>query len=163
MSIIYRKTEKGHIEIKTRANRLAQRLRAVLILIDGKTTDDDLIRMILGDTEEILQTLLNMAYIEVISVSREVPIPPEVVESHKAPAQSVPTSPVSFQTHRLQALRFLNDQLGPEAESIAIRIEKTKNWDECRPVLLVAQQAISLSRGNSLGLEFARRFIEPLP
>ncbi|XVJ68612.1 MAG: hypothetical protein HEQ39_02415 [Rhizobacter sp.] len=160
MSIIYRKTEKGHSEIKTRANRLAQRLRAALILIDGKTTDDDLRRMILGDAEEVLQTLLDMDYIEVTSVSREMPITPEVAKSRKAPAENAPTSPVTFQTRRLQALRFLNDQLGPEAESLAIRIEKTKNWDECRPVLLLAQQAISRSRGDSVGLEFASRFID---
>ena len=36
MSTIFRKTAKGTSEVETRANRLPPRLRAALILVDGR-------------------------------------------------------------------------------------------------------------------------------
>ena len=47
-NMIYDKTEKGHDEIHTRRNHLASRLRSLLVLVDGKTNDDLLLKKVAG-------------------------------------------------------------------------------------------------------------------
>lgn len=54
MSQIYSKTLKGQEEIKTRAGGLSQRMRQVLIFIDGKRSRDDLAGMLKGDDMDTL-------------------------------------------------------------------------------------------------------------
>jgi hypothetical protein len=42
MATTHRKTAKGTAEIETRAHRLSLRLRGMLILVDGRRSDDQL-------------------------------------------------------------------------------------------------------------------------
>lgn len=161
MPTIYRKTEKGQIEIETRVNRLVPRLRSALIMVDGKRTDDDLRKLISGDGEEALQTLLEMAYTEVAGVvAAAAPAPAPAPAAPPIPTAS-PAELRAFDDRRRRAVRHLNDLMGPEAEVVAVRLEKCKNWDECRLALDIAMQVLSRARGASAGAEFARRFIEP--
>jgi hypothetical protein len=67
MAPVYRKTEKGHAEIETRANRLVPRLRSALIVIDGRRSGDELHKLILSQPDETLAVLLDQGYIELIA------------------------------------------------------------------------------------------------
>jgi hypothetical protein len=69
MPTLYRKTEKGAAEIATRVNRLVPRLRAALILVDGRRSDDELCKLIPGQGEEALLTLLEAGYIELTAAT----------------------------------------------------------------------------------------------
>jgi hypothetical protein len=62
--LLYRKTDKGQSEMATRANRLPQRLRAALILVDGKRMDDELHSIIPSEPESTLRWLTESGYIE---------------------------------------------------------------------------------------------------
>ena len=63
---IYRKTEKGKIEIATRANKLGLRERTMLIMVDDKTTRGGLLAKNSHPTSEgILNSLLADGYIEI--------------------------------------------------------------------------------------------------
>ena len=73
MATVYRKTGKGQSEISTRRNQLPMRLRSALIMVDGKRSDEELVRMILGDAQGVLKELLEAGYIEVISVLAQGP------------------------------------------------------------------------------------------
>ncbi len=64
MSMLYRKTPKAAAEIATRANQLAPRLRAALIVVDGKRSEAELFKLIPGQAVETLLTLLEAGYIE---------------------------------------------------------------------------------------------------
>ena len=64
MPTVYRKTTKGAAEIATRANHLAPRLRSALIVVDGKRSSAELVKLIPGSGEEALLTLLKAGYIE---------------------------------------------------------------------------------------------------
>jgi pyruvate/2-oxoglutarate dehydrogenase complex dihydrolipoamide acyltransferase (E2) component len=66
MSQIYSKTAKGQEEIKTRAGGLTQRMRQVLIFIDGKRSRDDLFGMLKGDDfDKLLAELVALGLVEV--------------------------------------------------------------------------------------------------
>ncbi len=66
MPTIYAKTDRGHAEFETRAYRLHPRLRTVLILIDGRRTDQELVQMLHHAAEGIVM-LLEGGFIEAVA------------------------------------------------------------------------------------------------
>jgi hypothetical protein len=158
MASVYRKTAKGQTEIETRVNRLVPRLRTALILVDGKRTDDELRTMIMSEPDEVLAVLLDQGYVEIISSTP----PPRSSQAAAAPAaEATPTSsPRKLDETRRMAVRFLNDQLGPSAESLALKIERAANWAELKPHLEMAEHFLRSGRGPAVAQEFAAKFLD---
>ena len=158
MTIVYRKTAKGAAEIETRAHRLSPRVRSALILVDGKRADDELMRMIQTDAEGALAGLLADGFIEVLATlaarpPERRPVPPLGM----APARE--GAGVAFDALRRDAVRQLNDHLGPAAETLAIKIERSKSMPELRPLLMLGAQMLRDVRGAAVAEAFAARFI----
>lgn len=59
------------------------------------------------------------------------------------------------------AVRALNDLLGPEAESLALRLERATDEDQLRAGLERAVQYIANARGGGAAASFATRFLKP--
>jgi len=150
MPIIYRKSAKGISEIETRAHRLPPRMRSALILVDGKRSDDDLRPLIQPHAGETLAALAEQGFIEALA-------PPPVPAPR--PAQRPATAPpADFETRRRAAVRALNDQLGPRAETLAIKMERARSDNELRPLLATAAQLIANAQGRAAGEAYAARF-----
>jgi hypothetical protein len=162
MASVYRKTAKGLSEIETRANRLAPRLRTSLILVDGRRTDDELRTLILAEPDAVLATLLAEGYIELIASTPPVRIPGSV-PAPPAAAKSEASGARRFDEHRRMAVRFLNEQLGPSAESVALKIERARDWAELKPQLEMAEHFLRAGRGVAISREFAAKFVDPAP
>ena len=150
MSIVYRKTSKGQSEIETRAFRLLPRMRQALILVDGRRTDDELAQMIFAEPMATLESLRANGFIEAAVVDKAperaaVPAPP--VAAATPPPRKPATVATSPESLRRDAVRHLNDQLGPAAESIAMKIERAKTMTELRPLLVSAMQLLASVRG----------------
>jgi hypothetical protein len=64
MDTVYRKTERGILEMATREQRLAPRLRSALILIDGKRLLRELQALLGPCHEEALRALEELGLIE---------------------------------------------------------------------------------------------------
>jgi hypothetical protein len=64
METVYRKTERGILEMTTREQRLAPRLRSALILIDGKRLLRELQALLGPCHEEALRALEELGLIE---------------------------------------------------------------------------------------------------
>jgi hypothetical protein len=86
---IYRKTDKGAEAIALRERSLPQRLRACLILVDGKRPFGELARLsaALGDPENLLAQLLDAGLVELV-------LPPVVEPPPPAPADALPAESV---------------------------------------------------------------------
>ena len=156
MPIIFRKTAKGLSEIETRAHRLPPRLRSTLILVDGKRDADDLHALISQQPEETLQALAEQGFIEAVGET----VRAAVKTTAAAPAVASTPAPrpgPDFPTRRRAIVRALNDELGPAAESLAIRMERTANADELRPLLTQAVQLVLTARGRAASEAFAAR------
>jgi hypothetical protein len=103
MSQIYTKTAKGQEEIKTRAGGLTQRMRQVLIFVDGKRSRDDLYGMLKGDDfDELLATLKAQGLIEATGTAAPkaapapaapAPAPAAALAPKAAPAPKAPEAP----------------------------------------------------------------------
>lgn len=124
-NVVYHKSAKGSEAIATRQHgALTPKLRSMLILIDGKRSFDELVRLsgMVGDTEQLLGPLLEQGLIE----------PGAVV----APAPTSAPAPLAAASGKqagtlAEAQRFvvrrLTDILGPNAEELCLRIESTRN------------------------------------
>jgi hypothetical protein len=170
MSTVYRKTEKGQTEIETRAFRLLPRLRQALILVDGKRSDAELAKLILAEPEVTLATLLADGFIEATGLAVDIPIPaaPATVPQGAIPAASAagaaPRRPAaSLDVLRREAVRFLNDKLGPAAEGIAMKLERAKTMPEVQPLLVSAAQLVRNVSGKAAADEFVARFLSEGP
>lgn len=159
MGTVYRKTEKGQAEIATRQNHLALKLRSALIMVDGKRTDEELMRMIAPPAEEALQSLLADGYIEVIGVTagRAAPARPAVEEG---PSTLPPAPHKPVEALRLQAVRFMSEQLGPLGDNLAVKMEKARTWEELHPLLVTAHRYIADNRGAATADAFKAAFLE---
>lgn len=122
LQAVLQKTEKGVEEIKTRRHGLEQRLRTLLIVVNGKTTGADLVKQFaqLGDVQPVLERLIAEGYV------REAPV----------------SAVVDFKEIRLQLSHALTDAIGPSGDAIALQLEGCKSTDalrafieERRPVL----------------------------
>lgn len=157
MSTIYRKTAKGHAEIETRALRLPPRLRGALIVVDGQRTVEDLAKLIPGDAVQTLEQLLADGFIEVFAVLADRPPAPP------PPATAVPRKPAPaaspLDNRKREAVRYLNDRLGPSAETLAIKIERAASTDELQPLLTQAAQVLRNFGGAAAADPFVERFI----
>lgn len=171
MATIYRKTAKGHSEIQTRALRLPPRLRSALILIDGRRSDEDMRKLIQQQPDETLQTLNEQGFIEVIRISHDghgarpqaggTPPRPPVAISTPAPTVA-PVTPSaaplrSFEAMRANAVRAFTDLVGPMAEALAIRMERSRSLDELLPLIQTAQSVIGNARGSQAAADYLER------
>jgi len=161
MAIVYRKTAKGVAEIETRAHRLLPRLRSTLILVDGKKSDDELTRLILAEPAATLASLLADGFIEVLATLAERPVErPADRAPERKPAISGSGSG-SVESVGRDAVRELNHQIGPLAEALALKIERSKTAAELQPLLVQAAEMLRRLRGAASGEAFAARFLAP--
>ncbi len=167
MPTIYRKTAKGVAEIETRAHRLPPRLRSALILVDGKRDSDDLRGLVPTQADEALAFLQGEGFIE--AVGETLPSNGEVAAPAAAPALAASPAPApapaaaerpsaDFEAFRRLAVRLLNDELGPAAEQLSMRMEKSRSLAELQPLLQQAVNLVGNVRGRSAAQSFASKF-----
>jgi len=179
MTTVYRKSAKGQHEIETRVNRLAPRLRTALILVDGRRSDADLRSLVQAEPDATLLALLEAGYIEVVSTQLAPPVaaPQALVPAGSQGLAPVPSpsaapvaplavaavamSPAALAERRRLAVRHITDQIGPAAETAALRIEKARNADELRLALEHGQRVLLAARGSTVAAQFAARFFDP--
>lgn len=96
MSQIFTKTAKGQEEIKTRAGGITQRMRQILIFVDGKRSRDDLFGMVKGDDfDQQLKALVDGGYILASGapeVSRPTPAPQPQAAAPQVAAKPAPAA-----------------------------------------------------------------------
>jgi hypothetical protein len=160
------KTAKGLEELATRRYKLNPKLRQLLILIDGHRTVGALSRMV-GENELLTsgKLLESEGYIEQLKVelsSIAVHEPSTISIGREADATPVavlekPAVELDFVSARQLVARTLNDLLGPYAEGIASRIDKTKTILELRDLLPAATSSVQAMRGQAGKAEFISR------
>jgi hypothetical protein len=167
MDTIYRKTAKGAQEIGTRAFGLPPRLRSTLILVDGQRSASALRQLVGASCDEYLRALNEQGFVEPAAQAAPVAAPrapaaaPPAPAAPAAPAPGVPHAPaapaVPFEMARRDAVRELVDRVGPMGESLAIRMERTRNAGELAALLDTAAQIIANVRGAGAAQAYLQR------
>lgn len=159
MATAYRKTPKGFSEIETRANRLTPRLRALLIVVDGRRTAEELRALVGAELTASLQGLLDGGYIEALEIAGPATSPPQAAARVAPAPAAAPLSAQDLQTIRQAAVRALNDLMGPQAESVAIKMERARDSIELAALIEVAAKLVASARGANAAAQFRARFL----
>lgn len=114
LQAVLQKTEKGVAEVQTRQHKLEQKLRNLLIVVNGKATAGELVQQFeqIGDVTPQLEQLLAGEFI------REAP--------------GAAAAGGEFKEIRLQLSQLLTDALGPPGDAIVMKFEECKTADEAR-------------------------------
>jgi len=161
MATIYSKTADGQNEIETRARRLSPRARSTLILVDGKRSVAELGKLV-QQADETLQALLEAGLIEVVATKAAPARETAAALPVAAPAPASGMAVVEFEATRRDAVRAINDLLGPEAETLALRMERATDADQLRVALERAVAYIANARGGGAAAQFAGKFLSNL-
>jgi hypothetical protein len=156
---IFRKTELGNAEIANRRLGLRAELRRLLILIDGRKTAGTLATFVrLPEVDGLLYELQSLGVIEVADGTAVAPAPTAAAPSASAQGGDAALAPTQdqFLAARRAAVRFLNDTLGPDAESLALKLERTANAAELRDVVTQIRQSLE----RMMGTNTAQRFLD---
>jgi hypothetical protein len=160
---VYRKTDLGIAEIAGRKLGLRAELRRLLILIDGKNTVSRLATFVRDP--EIESLLLELQAVGVIDASDggsiALPGAAAATSVNAAPSAGTSTSDTALlPTHeqfiaaRTTSVRFVNELLGPSAETLALKLERARDARELREAVSQVKQSLERAMGEAVGQRF---------
>jgi len=120
-AMVFVKTEKGHEEIDRRTYHLGFKLRTALIVVDGENDVETLLPKIPGDGVALIGELWREGFIA--------PVGPEGAAQVARSSTADPANSENFDldTAKRSAVKAIEAILGPNGESLALAIERTKS------------------------------------
>ncbi len=168
-TVIYSKTPRGIAEISLRSAQLPMTTRRVLIMIDGKRTVDDLsILAKPGEIESAIASLESAGLVQRASYQAAIDVPTvngRETDTGFSTALAGPSTsgglderdnPITLEEVKRRAVRGLHDRLGPEADSLAMRIEACRSIEEFRTCVRQAERVISAALGAGAAQDYLK-------
>ncbi len=178
---VYFKTEAGSEEVKVRALGLRAELRRLLILVDGKTPLSRLAVFVRGS--EIDYVIAELEYQGLVTPGMGAPLAAgqpsastafastpvalatamaQATAPSFAPSPAVPPGayanlePTAAQmlAVRRTGVRTLHDLLGPDADVLAVKIDRCKDAQELRVAITEIRQTLARQLGTDAGQRF---------
>ena len=146
-SDIFVKTAKGIEEVAKRTYRLDSRHRIALIQVDGHSAVEMLVSRIPGDGFTSLEELRRDGFIA--QVGGKPTAPPG-----SATASTSPSAAFDLEQAKQRAAKTIDSLLGPDGDSLALAIERTKTVAEFTARAERARDIIGQMRGAGRAKEF---------
>jgi len=147
---IPRKTDKGRVEVRTRAFRVSPRERSVLIMVDGRTPTRLLLAKLafMDKANDILDELREGGFIDMTDV-------PEPLFSGSS-ASARPGTPLTEELRARQryARDFVLDALGPVGDDLATKLENCQTREALLPLLEDCRDYIAAGVNRLTAQEF---------
>jgi hypothetical protein len=165
---IFDKTDKGREEIATRKYHLSTRLRALLLLIDGKQRTDNLLQKFagIGLTEDSLTELLNDGYIHAVAAPAPAPeVAPTqaVAQPAIAPgARTLPDGQTQFEAIYHFYTETIKSSIGLRGYGLQLKVEKAGSLEELRELRRPYLEAVLKAKGNEIARSLRGRLDELL-
>lgn len=162
-NLVYHKSAKGTEAIATRQHGLGPKLRSMLILIDGKRSFEELVRLssMLGDTEELLGQLLDQGFIE---PNAEAPSRAATQPATAPPAPiAAAAAPISLPEAQRFVSRRLTDLLGPNADELCLKIESARTVKDFQSAVARAEGILRQYKSANAAAEFAAEVQAHMP
>ncbi|MES2160417.1 MAG: hypothetical protein V4476_04610 [Pseudomonadota bacterium] len=164
---IYDKTAKGRDEIATRKYQLAPRLRSLLVLIDGRRTEEELLRNVagLGLTIAALDELLEGGLIVLSTSYATMAVAPVAELPPVAPAPTLAPAPAPVavsQASQFQALyefynKTIKSTIGLRGFTLQLKVEKASSVEELRELRMPYLDAVQRAKGNFAAASLAEQ------
>jgi len=164
---IYDKTDKGREEIATRKHQLPNRLRPLLVLIDGKQAASELLKKVipLGLDESNLRELIELELITPIAEAEEPASPASDTSdtnetSHQQTPQDIKTS--DSDVRRFQDIYlFYNDTikstLGLRGFTLQLKVERANTLEDFQNLRNAFLEAVMKAKGRDFARELRNR------
>ncbi|SEO52094.1 hypothetical protein SAMN05428959_10984 [Duganella sp. CF517] len=159
---IYDKTAKGKEEIATRKYQLAPRLRALLVLIDGRRAQEELLRNVagLGLGASALAELVEHGYV-VLATSysslADQPAPAEPPSAEAAVQIPEPAQIAQFQSIYDFYNKTIKSTIGLRGFTLQLKVEKASSVAELRDLRHPYIEAVQKARGSETAAALARQ------
>lgn len=158
---VYQKTPKGAQAIANRQSGLAPKLRSLLIMVDGKRTQEELttIAAALGDPERLAE-LESEGLVEAMAVEEK------TMPAALAPAASPAAAPVraaNLAEARLFSSHLLEHMLGPMAEPLCIKIEAARELPDFIAAIKRAREIVREVKGTAEADRFVAEIEAQMP
>lgn len=178
---LFGKTAAGREALTIRPAGLGPRLRSLLIMVDGKRHLGEFEKLTgsLDQATESLTELLAAGWVEIVGADGlpKVPTVPAAAapspEAFFAPDTSQPVKvetvgpsvvpALPFSEARRQVVRFINDQLGPMGETLAIRAESCKTPADLQAALPRIREGLKSFKGQAVLQRFDEDLADRLP
>ena len=157
---IYDKTAKGREEIATRKFQLASRLRALLVLVDGHRSEQELLHNVagLGLTESALQELLAQGYIVLATSYASLPEPvPEPEVAAEAPPPKPADHVQQFQSIYEFYNKTIKSTMGLRGFTLQLKVEKAASVAELRELRDPYVEAVQKAKGRDTAALLAQQ------
>jgi hypothetical protein len=163
-TLIFAKTPKGVAEVAARSAQLSMMTRRVLIMMDGKRTVDELSQLVRpGEIDTIVGQLEAAGLI--VRTNTAAPLDVPTINGRESDVE-LPASanavmddrdnPITLEEAKRRAVRELNDRLGPDAETMAIRIEQCRTIEQFRERVREAERFVATALGAAAAQDYVR-------
>jgi hypothetical protein len=158
-SSIYDKTAKGREEIATRKFQLASRLRALLVLVDGHRSEQELLRSVagLGLTEAALQELLEQGYILLAASYASLQEPEPEAEPEAAPPPVAADPVQQFRSIYNFYNKTIKSTMGLRGFTLQLKVEKAGSVDELRDLRAPYLEGVTKAKGRDTAALLAQQ------
>lgn len=187
---LFGKTAAGREALTSRPAGLGPRLRSTLIMVDGKRNLAEFEKLTgsLDQATKSLTELMAGGWVEIVgadglpkvvaatpapdpvaaAVPAAAPFQPEASQAGQLPSlvqspMSAPAAMLPFSEARRQVVRFINDQLGPVGETLAIRAESCKTPADLQVALPRIREGLKSFKGAAVLQQFDEELASRLP
>jgi hypothetical protein len=163
---VYRKTDAGHAEIRSRALGLDARTRGLLILINGELTVGELATRVGFDPIEALVRFVGAGLVErVAGVAPKLrpapPTAPKPAPPPPAPPAGPPElAPADMAAAWRRAVVELVPHYGPDAEQVAAPLRSAATPEQFAAALALVRDKLSVFLGRKGAEQMARRIAQ---
>jgi len=175
MNRILDKTDKGRDEIATRKHGLPPRMRTLLVLIDGKHTEEALLKQVagIGMSEQNVNELIEAGFVAAREVpaapaspAAKQPAPPPVPARAAVPQDAMAAAIVDGillpGESQFQALyRFYNatikESVGLRGYGLTLKVERAESIDDFRALRTPYLEAVTRAKGDDTAALLARQ------
>lgn len=163
---VFSKTDAGREALTNRPPALGPRLRSLLIMVDGKRRVEEFNQLLGGDgAVALLEQLEQQGWIEApraaapVAPAAAAPSPVQAATG----AASVVIEVLPLAEARKGVVRFINDQLGPMGESLAMKVEGCKTAAELQAQLPRIRDGLRNMKGAGVVQQFDQAWASRLP
>ena len=166
---VFSKTDAGREALASRPPALGPRLRSLLIMVDGKRRVEEFNQLLGGDgAVNLLEQLQQQGWIEIDAPRAAAPAPATAAAPYGAAPEAGSTLPpvsdiLPLAEARKGVVRFINDQLGPMGESLAMKVEGCKNAADLQALLPRIRDGLRNLKGAGAVQQFDQTWAGRLP
>lgn len=162
---VFAKTDAGREALAQRAPGLLPRLRSLLIMVDGQrpaAAFDAASGGAEGAALPLLEQLLAQGWVRALEPARQPDAPPRPVPA-SAPGASEALAAWPLPDARRRVARFINDQLGPMGEAMALKVEACRQEADLRALVPRIREALLNYRNSATVARFDADIAPHLP